>query len=191
MGPVSVRAVTLGRISLAAGGPGEGNRVGRKDRGDGPASGRGARGERGDEGLSQDPARRGLTRASSSSPSTDFVIGQAQLAEPQPERPPRDPQEPGGLELVAAGRPEHQRQEEPVELPVDLLVELLAAVLQPLPEEGLDSQTPLVVRRSPRGVVRGPPRDSGRNAGTRTGPVARSSACFSTLCSSRMLPGQG
>ena len=27
--------------------------------------------------------------------------GQAQLAEPQPERPPRDPQEPGGLDLVA------------------------------------------------------------------------------------------
>src|SRR3954447_24151774 len=42
--------------------------------------------------------------------------GQAQLAQPQPERPPRDPEDPGGLELAAPGRPQHQRQEESVEL---------------------------------------------------------------------------
>ena len=35
-----------------------------------------------------------------------------------------------------------------------------------------------------------PPRGSGRNAGSRTVPLACSRACFRTLCSSRMLPGQ-
>ena len=34
-------------------------------------------------------------------------------------------------------------------------------------------------------------RDSGKNAGTRIVPVACRSACLSTPCSSRMLPGQG
>src|SRR5260221_534377 len=34
-----------------------------------------------------------------------------------------------------------------------------------------------------------PPRGSGKKAGSRTGPLALSRACFRTLCSSRTLPG--
>jgi hypothetical protein len=42
--------------------------------------------------------------------------GQDHFAQPQPERSPRDPAHPDGLEVVATGRADHERQEETVEL---------------------------------------------------------------------------
>ena len=68
-------------------------------------------------------------------PLDGFRVGQAQLAEFRPERHPRHPQDPGGLELVAAGRLEHQRQEELLDSSERLLIELIAAALEPVPDK--------------------------------------------------------
>ena len=116
--------------------------------------------------------------------------GQAQLAELEAERPPGDPEEPRGLELVAAGRLEDQGQEESVDLPVDVLIEIFRDVLQPLREEGLDGGRHPGPKTTARAWRAGRRRSRAGMPAISTGPVTFSSACFSTLCSSRIFPGQ-
>ena len=113
------------------------------DRGAGPGAGHlGSRD--GYDGITPDPASVDPQAASSSSSSAD-IKSDTPNAQPQPERLPRDPQEPGGLELVALGRLEHQRQEEPVEASCSFSGRIhLAAGLDALSEKGADPQYPLV-----------------------------------------------
>ena len=98
---------------------------------------------------------------------------------------------------------EHARQQESIDEVAGVRVEVAAALAEALSHEGLDIERHRReggrAARSRRGAdssadgadaaaVRGA--STGRNAGISTGPVDRSNACFSTLCSSRMFPGQ-
>ena len=98
-------------------------------------------------------------------------------------------QQAGGFLLIALRILQDARQEEPVHLTVGFGVEVLHPGRQPLADESFQAEVgtaPGAAGRGPLGV----PVNSGRKAGRRIGPLARSKACFRTLCSSRILPGQ-
>ena len=129
--------------------------------------------------------------------STGFVIvgsdargPQAQVAEFEAQGLAGDAQQEGGLVLIPPGVLQDAGQQQPVQLAVGLRVQVADVGPEPLADDERlrPGSSP---RRRRRGGFAGPSRDSGRKAGSRTGPLARSSACFRTLCSSRMLPGQG
>jgi len=96
------------------------------------------------------------------------------------------PEQEGGPVLVPAGVVQDAGEQQPVQLSVGLRVQVAGVGPSRWRRNASGSRPP------PRGAgERGGSGSSGRKSGSRTGPWARSSARFSTLCNSRMLPGQG
>jgi hypothetical protein len=101
------------------------------------------------------------------------------------------PEDLGGVKLITTGESQRAREQEAIELIVCFAMQALGPLLQPLKNERVEIELGVAPSAAAASAADGARLgEVGQEYREQIFPRARSSACFSTLCSSRTLPGQ-